>query len=241
MVRVSGRRVVFREAGTGPAALLVPGLGLSGRFYQSSYAAFAAQGFRLIVPDPPGFGGTPPADGVDDIGSLAQFFIDFADAVDTTSAAWIGHSLGAQVCLAIAARWPERASAIVLAGPTGLAPRARLSRQALGLAYEAARAPFSVVLTVARDYLRTSPRRYIGLWRRAAEDHPLQHAAALRCPCLILVGDRDRVVSRSGLQQLLQLAPSCQLAEVPGAGHALPREDPDSFHREGLRFLSRWV
>jgi pimeloyl-ACP methyl ester carboxylesterase len=48
----------YRESGAGLPVVIVPGLGLTSRFYEQSYATFARNGLRLLVPDLPGTGDT---------------------------------------------------------------------------------------------------------------------------------------------------------------------------------------
>jgi pimeloyl-ACP methyl ester carboxylesterase len=237
VIDVDGLRIRYAEAGDGPPVILIPGLGLTARFYAASFPAFAEAGLRLIVPDPPGFGASGAPHPTPDIPAMAALMTAFAGALRIDRAVWIGHSVSAQVCLALAAARPETATRLVLVGPTGGARKPRL-RQAAGIAREALRAPFRSVATVAADYLRTSPRRYLALWLAAARDDTLAHARRVRCPTLILVGTADPVVPADAIARLLQALPDGRLMHVPGAGHALPHEDPAALHRIVLSFLS---
>jgi len=57
-VRVGAYDVRWREAGDGPAIVLVHGLGLSADIWWKNGPALAAAGFRVLAPDLPGFGKT---------------------------------------------------------------------------------------------------------------------------------------------------------------------------------------
>jgi pimeloyl-ACP methyl ester carboxylesterase len=236
-VEVGRLRIVCTEAGHGPTSILVPGLGLSARFYEASPPAFAAAGHRLLVPDPPGFGSSTAPQALPDILAMARLLADFAAAAGVREAAWIGHSVSAQTCLALAANRPDLVTRLVLVGPTGASRRALL-RQAAGLAREATRAPLRTIGAVAADYIHTSPRRYLALWLAAARADTLAHARRAHCPTLLVVGTADAVVPADALARLLDVLPDGRLIHVPGAGHALPHEDPVAFHRVILPFLT---
>lgn len=235
-VEVGRLRIAYAEAGHGPPVVLVPGLGLSARFYAASLPAFAAAGLRLIVPDPPGFGSSTTPDPLPDISTMAGLLGRFACAVGLREAAWIGHSVSAQTCLALAASRPDLVARLALIGPTG-ASRRPLLRQAAGIAREAVRAPLRTIGAVSLDYVRTSPRRYLALWLAAARDPTLAHARLVTCPTLLVVGTGDAVVPAHALSSLLDALPNGRLLHVPGAGHALPHEDPDGFHCVVMPFL----
>ena len=110
-IRVAGRPAHFDRAGDGPPVILAPGLGLSTRFYDPLLEAFAAAGLQLVVPDMPGFGRTGgPLSGLP-MPELATWLLSFADALELERPAWMGHSVGCQVAMRIAATRPERAAA----------------------------------------------------------------------------------------------------------------------------------
>ena len=232
-------RVRWRECGTGDPVVLLPGLGLTGRFYDRNASAFAAAGFRFIVPDMPSFGGTSgPLTGH----AIAQGVVCAHELIDLLQLArvhWIGHSVGAQTALAITVAAPERARSLCLAGPTGSDARflRRTLHQALGLAREAVHAGVRVIAAVARDYVRTSPLAYIGTWLRAAADEPFAHARAVPCPALLVAGTDDPVATHAFVERLAAAIPGARIAWIEGGGHALPRGCADGFNAAIISFL----
>ncbi len=223
-VRVAGGRAHYAEAGEGPPVVVAAGLGLSTRFYEPTLVACARAGLRLIVPDLPGWGATHgPATGLS-VDDTAEWLIDFSDALALGRPGWVGHSVGCQVVLALAARHPARAAALALSGPTGGPVRRRLLRQVGKLASAAVLEPPSLLLAVARDYLRVSPLSYLGSWVRAARDQPLERLARVRCPVLVRVGERDPIPPRRFVEALRRALPGTTVARVRGGGHGLPRE-----------------
>ncbi|HEX6309956.1 MAG TPA: alpha/beta hydrolase [Longimicrobiales bacterium] len=236
-LETDGLRASWREAGAGRPAIVTAGLGLTGRFYEESYEAFAAAGIQLIIPDLPGWGETPgPRTGLTSAQS-AEFLIAFAHELGIRGAVWIGHSLGAQAVVRLAGRRPDLAAGIVLVGPTGAPGRMELLRQVRGLAVEAKRTSWAVIRAVARDYIRTSPVRYVGTWLRHSGDSIVERLPAVRCPALILAGDADPVCRPEFVELLRHCIPHAEVAWVPGGTHALPRGRAEAFNRAVIAFI----
>jgi 2-hydroxy-6-oxonona-2,4-dienedioate hydrolase len=241
VIEVRGAPASYRTAGHGPVAVIAAGLGLSSRFYEKSYAPFAAAGVRLVVPDLPGWGRTPgPHTGLSPE-TTATFLIEFAAAADVRRAVWIGHSLGAQVVAEIAARRPDLAAGVVLVGPTGAPGRLELGRQAWGLAVEAVRTSLPVIGAVAREYIRTPPPRYIGTWLRHSGHDLLRILPRIRCPALVLAGDADPVCRPWFIEMLRHRMPRAGIEWVRGGTHALPRGHHAAFNRIVTRFAREYA
>ena len=51
--------------------------------------------------------------------------------------------------------------------------------------------------------------------------------ATIRCPTCVLVGEHD-CIERSQTEAIAAAIPGARLVSVPGAGHSLPRQAPDS-------------
>ena len=236
-VELAGGTASYREAGSGFVVIVTAGLGLSSRFYEESYAAFADAGIRLIVPDLPGWGDTPgPRTGLSP-SDTADFLIDFAASLGVRRAVWIGHSLGAQAVVQVVERRPDVGAGIVLVGPTGAPDRLKLVRQAWGLAVEAGRTSLGVIGAVARDYIRTSPLRYAGTWVRHGKDDLIARLPHVQCPALVLAGDADPVSRPEFIELLRHRIPRARVEWVTGGTHALPRGQADEFNRIVIGFV----
>lgn len=239
--RLDGARVRWRETGHGPAVVVIPGLGLSGRFYDRNGSAFAAAGFRFIVPAMPGFAGTAGRRTGYDVANGAAFALAFIDLLGLERVHWIGHSIGAQAVVRAAGDAPIRAASATLVGPTGAQPPGgtRLRHQAAGIAREAVHAPWKVVAAVAAEYVRISPLAYIGTWLRSASDDLLLHARNVRCPALVVAGTADPVATRRAVERLTAALPLATVARLAGGGHALPRGCAQQFNELVIAFLRR--
>jgi pimeloyl-ACP methyl ester carboxylesterase len=152
-------------------------------------------------------------------------------------AVWIGHSVGAQAVVEVAVQRPDLAAGLVLVGPTGAPGRGEVLRQLWALAVETRRTTAGVIRAVARDYLSTSPVRYLGTWlRHGRHDLParLEH---VKCPVLILVGSEDPVCRSDYVELLQNRLPQSRVEWVSEATHALPRGHPAAFNRSVTEFV----
>ena len=60
----------------------------------------------------------------------------------------------------------------------------------------------------------------------------------IEAPTLVLHGDADVVVPVENGRMLASRLPNARYVELPGRGHNLPLEDPPTFNRLVLDFLS---
>ncbi|MGQ0560994.1 MAG: alpha/beta fold hydrolase [Gemmatimonadota bacterium] len=236
-LRLGELDVRYLEAGAGPPVVFAAGLGISADFYRPNLAALAASGFRAIAPDLPGFGETDGARFGSSIMELSEHLRAFARALHISHAHWIGHSIGCQAALHLAAHAPGLARSLVLAGPTGGYGH-RLTHQIGALAFHAARVPWRLLEAVLRDYVRLSPFTYVGTWIKASRDDPLDSAARVRCPALILIGTRDRMPGGEFITLLSQKLGNAEIVKLAGGQHGLPLDAQRQFDHAVISFLT---
>lgn len=217
---------------TGSGSIVIAaGLGLSVDFYRSNMASFERAGFRVYCPDVRHAGARW---GVS-VDQQAEHLVEFCRANALRDCFWIGHSIGCQTAMRVAAEHPELARAVVLAGPTG-GTRQGLLSQATALGFMAITEPWRLKRAVVHDYVRLSPFNYLGTWIKARKDDFITHARAVRCPVRVLVGTRDRVPSRDVLRELVSLE-NVTMEEIPGGQHGLPIDAQQMFDRAVLEFF----
>lgn len=111
------------DTGTGPAVLLIHGLNGFKEGWGPLPGALAAAGLRAVAVDLPGFGESPRLPHRTSPESLARSLDDLV--TELRPLALIGHSLGSQVAMIVAAGRPERIRALALIAPW-VDPRPRL-------------------------------------------------------------------------------------------------------------------
>ena len=124
LVDVEGTGVFVHRRGTGPAVVLVHGFLMSHWYFRGIVPALAAQ-YDVIALDLPGFGESdrpPPERFPYGFDAFARTVLGLLDRLGVRRAALLGHSMGGAVALAVAARAPERVSALVLEDASAYPP-----------------------------------------------------------------------------------------------------------------------
>ncbi|MFD5093697.1 alpha/beta fold hydrolase [Amycolatopsis thailandensis] len=129
-IRVGARDIFLTEAvseggATRPAAMVLLHGGGPGATGASNYVrnidVLAAAGYRVLVPDMPGYGrSSKELDQSDPFGDLAIFVRGLLDALDVERAHLVGNSYGGAAALRLALDRPDRVEKLVLMGPGGI-------------------------------------------------------------------------------------------------------------------------
>jgi pimeloyl-ACP methyl ester carboxylesterase len=189
---------------------------------------------HVIALDLPGYGysGKLPKYG---LGPYAAFFGHFLDELRLDSVYLMGHSMGAQVAIAAAAKHTERVSKLVLVDSAGL-PRSEPNWQV----------PFKMI--------GDSSMRLVGLFpvmmklglRAAAgreglemlqKEHVSKMLKSLTMPTLVIWGSRDRVIPMEHGALMARHIPNGRLAVIRNAGHVPFYQKPGEFNQMVLGFL----
>ncbi|MGE0399547.1 MAG: TIGR04551 family protein [Kofleriaceae bacterium] len=112
-VDVDGISVRYREAGTGPAVVLIHGYGASSDHWAPVIPALAVH-HRVIAIDLKGFGWTSRPDGDYSPAAQAQLVWHVLDKLGVTDVAIVGHSWGSSVALSMAVAHPARVRRVAL-------------------------------------------------------------------------------------------------------------------------------
>ncbi|MFC5478566.1 alpha/beta fold hydrolase [Massilia suwonensis] len=117
-VDVPGARLHVREAGSGPAVLLVHGLGGQSAHFDYGVFESLAKEHRVIAVDRPGSGhSTRDATTAADVSTQAAALSALIDQLELGRPTVAGHSLGGAIALTLALEHPEKVGALALVAP----------------------------------------------------------------------------------------------------------------------------
>lgn len=209
----------------GPSFVLVPGLGVSSRYFGPTAAELARHGTVYLV-DLPGFGAAPDPHRDVTISDHAGVLAAFLTAAGLDHPVLVGHSWGAQVVTQMMVDHPGIATHVVLMSPT-LRPEARRFWTALGLlARDGLREPLVVNAIAIADYLLRCGIPY-GLRQmpHLLADRLEERLPRLRAHTLVLYGERDPIVTPEWIERVTGLIPGAESEAVHGA-HVVMYTDP---------------
>ncbi len=251
--------------GSGKPLLLIHGWGMHGGMW-GGVAEQLAQHFRVMAVDLPGHGFS--ADLSRFPFPASNFTID--SIVDELSAqfdeplAVCGWSLGGQVALRWAMRYPQQVSRLVMVASTPSFVRREGWDHALSveILHEFAdNLQHHYVLTLKRFLALQvrggeQEREWLTVLRDALFSRGEPDLAALKCgleilrdldlrsalpdvmqPVLVMAGERDTLTPQLAAQYLASHTPNGQLALIKGAAHAPFLSHPDEFMKHMMKFL----
>ncbi|WP_327304398.1 alpha/beta hydrolase [Streptomyces sp. NBC_01298] len=231
-------RTVRKESG-GPGLLLAHGGGGSVESNFGPILDALAEEYTVVGVDYPGTGDTPRASGPLELDALADQLVAAADAEGLERFAVLGYSLGGNVAVRIAARYPERVTALVLTAT--FARAGRWLGSITDLWSELARRGEDELLARLLVPLTLSPQALEGLTGQQLEAAVLATAAAfppgggdhaalvkgadLRAdlarvgvPALVIATTADRLVPVELQRAVADALPGARWAELP-TGH----------------------
>lgn len=214
----AGATLVAERRGSGRNVyLLIHGIGMGRTVFSGLTEGLIGTG-RVIAVDLPGYGEAPEPPRILAIERMADLVGAYLRAHVDRPAIVVGHSMGAQVALEVAARHPGLVEALVLLGPStdpsARSARAQLWRLVKDIAVEKPR----VILRGAREYLRAGPRLR-GKYRAMLAHRPEEVLDRITVPTLVVRGDEDVVSPHEWCARVASGIRDARLVEIPGHGH----------------------
>lgn len=224
----------YRTYGDGPPLLLVHGLAGSSLWWKHNAATFA-QHFTVYVVELSGYG-TNRAWRPLRLQAAADCLASLITSISAHRAHIIGHSMGGQISVHLAASYPERVDRLVLAGASGLV-RSDILHMALRLPSAAWHSPLSFAPVLARDAMRAGPLNLLLSTLDILKDDTTTALAQITAPTLLVWGEHDVLVPPALGTAAQQLLRGSELVVLNGAGHNVMWDRADDFNRVVLQFL----
>jgi pimeloyl-ACP methyl ester carboxylesterase len=250
----SGGELAYHDEGTGPAVVLLHGYPLTSHLWRGLIPALVAR-HRVIAPDLLGLGDSDRPAGVPlDIRAQATYVGELVDDVGVDRLAVIGHSTGGGVAQLLVDRrsdvealvlidtiafdaWPTPAIAEVQVLPPEQETTETaelLIRSALTLGMRDHEPSEEDVAAYVRPWRSTGDMAPLFRWARALDGLGLRELEARmpgwELPTLILWGEEDPFHPPEIAERLNAAIPSSALGLVPGCGHFLPEEAPETIY-----------
>ncbi|HEX6939007.1 MAG TPA: alpha/beta fold hydrolase [Longimicrobiales bacterium] len=237
---VAGYRFHSVHTGSGPAVVLVHGLAGSHRWWRYAVPALK-EDFRVHVPELIGFGASRSALGLPGgIAEMAELLVRWLDAQEIDRTHVVGHSMGGQISVHLAAKWPDRAARLVLVSAAGI-PRAwtlaDLVRFLIELVPPRAWGRPAFLPTMVRDALRAGPRTILRATAHILSDDVRPYLGRIRSPTLVVWGRLDPLTPLSHAWIMADAIPDARLQVIPDAAHNPMVDRPRAFNALVWSFL----
>ena len=256
-IPVGDIRVHCTIRGEGPPVVLIHGLGSSGEDWEEQVEVLAER-HRVVTVDLRGHGESDRPPGPY---SIEKFAADVAGVIlqlGVGSVHVVGISLGGMVGFQLAVDRPSlvRSLVVINSGPKfpGRSIKGRLalaSRRMIirfkgmnGMGRAVAKKLFPRKDQVhlrerfVERFSRNDKRSYKATLRAIKHFDVLDRVSAIRCPVLVVTGDRD-YTPVSAKAAFLPRIPDARLAVIQDSGHATPMDQPDRLNALLLEFFDR--
>ena len=245
-VMVNGKKIFYREAGTGYPVVLVHGNTGSSLWWTR---ISDLPDIRLVAPDLPNFGrsdrlDTAEAPGASDIDLYADYLIAFVETLGLSRPVLVGHSLGGAVAISALVRRPELWVSAVLvdsAPPSGLVtPEAHypvierfktdraLLRSALGAVCPTMDDP-AFLDELTDEALRMNPESFAGNARALARFDRSRDCSAYPGTVTVVWGRKDAIVTEAMARATADSFAEGSLEILDNVGHSAMIEAPAAF------------
>jgi pimeloyl-ACP methyl ester carboxylesterase len=259
-VDVQGSRVHYVEAGRGDPVVLIHGIFASTFSFRHTIPELAQQ-HRVVAFDLRGFGYTDmPEDADYSLSAQAQLVHDAMARLGIERAAVVGHSMGGDVAMRLALRYPDSVSRLVLVDSVthhemshrrsprlvrpllpliaGLSLNTRSVRRGI---LSAVHDPAHVTDDVVAGYelpmrVKGRLRAFARLLAHRERDLPVEPERITQ-PALVLWGEHDRWIPVEHGEELAQRLPNARFVVVRSAGHLPLEEQPADVNKMLVDFL----
>ncbi|WP_407572016.1 alpha/beta fold hydrolase [Deinococcus altitudinis] len=200
-------------------------------------ARLLAQHFTVWLYDPPGHGLSQGhrRDSLS-VGQMTDQLALWLETQQIRRPVLLGHSLGGEVVIQLAMRYPQLMGRLIAVAPTGIPENPHLLEQVWRLVRDVPGERVGFWPLCLSAYFRTGIGRFYRLARAIEHQSTLPFLALVRCPVLLFGGTSDPVVSSSALTRLSSHWPHVRVVELAGAPHAMT----DANIQELTEEVQRW-
>lgn len=263
-VELEGSWIRYRVAGEGPPVLLVHGLLASSRVWEPLIGRLSER-FTVYSLDLRGFGESDkPLTGYG-VRHGSRLLHSFCSRFGLGKVALVGHDIGGDMAVKLAADHPELARSVTLVAtpaneeqmdlPTSLwlatlpviGPLFYALGQHVGFVRKLWMKPFvsdrdTLPEEIVEDAAASTPAAVRSTFntvsREISRDRVARQARNLRTPMLVIAGEEDQIVDPQAAEVWSGAAPRLEVALLEGCGHLPMIERPEEFNARLLAFLT---
>lgn len=227
--------------------------------FQFNADALANAGYRVLIPDLPGYGYTGKPQ---DVQYTLDYFVgairEWVEQLGIDKCVLVGNSLGGAISMGYALQYPDAVSDLILMAPGGLEERevyfATEGIQAM-VKYPMGSPEFTrdvlqeLLKLLVHDPVHVTDELVAQRWEILQQQNAQVLASMqipnlagrvseLPCPVLVMWGREDKFCPISGARTLIENASKAQVNMLTECGHWVMVEYPDYFNRQCIEFLA---
>lgn len=254
VIKVQNLSVFFRDEGSGDAILILHGWGSRSDSWHDVQKDLVSYGYRVLVPDLPGFGQTSEPPSTWSLKEYSQFVRDFTQHVGLKHFTLLGHSFGGRIAVDYTLRYQEQIHTLILADAAGMGRHKKFKTRIFFILTKLGDKIFSIKLfrfarpivqkiwyklTRENDYYRASYKMK-KIMAKILKENLRSRLHDIKRPTLILWGEKDRLTPIADAVVINRHIPAAHLHIFPNVGHAINLETPAHVARQINRFLMEY-
>jgi len=235
-----------RERKHAETIVLLHGWGSQAQVWDRLMSSLEGEGYRVIAPDLPGFGGSefpfrPFA--VNDYAEILRLLL-FQCAVDRY--VLVGHSFGGRIAIKTAATQPAYLQRMILTGSAGIIEHESRKNIIEKIAYHGKKIlPHIIYKKIRRQFYKLiKSEEYIAIpeleatFRNVVSEDLEPYISQIKIPVLLLWGSKDDATPLWQAKIMENNISRSELRIYEGAGHYVFLDDPERFKKDVISFLS---
>lgn len=250
-ILINNLKINYKIAGEGEPFLILHGWGGSSDSWIEVQEILAKEGFKVIVPDLPGFGksASPPLPW--EVGDYSDFILNFIEKIGPKKPVLMGHSFGGRISIKFATFYPEKLKNLILCASAGIKHNLNIRQKIIyNLArignflfskrplrrYKDVATNFFYFLVRQRDYQKASGVMRETFKKTVIEDlEPV--LPKIKTKTLLIWGEKDKSVPLEDAYLMKEKIPQSILEVIPGASHTPNLEEPKKLAEIISKFL----
>ena len=247
-----GLKINTKTIGHGKPILILHGWGSSSKSWEKVQSYLAEKGYKVIVPDMPGFGESDPPPAPWNAEAYLNWLLDFTKSYKLKAPFYlVGHSFGGGLAMKLAIEYPELIKKLILIGAARVATKqhrkdlhkpflyiiAKIGRIFSFLPFfETIRKGFYKLIVRENDYARTK-----GVMRETIklilQEDITSQIHKIKSPTLIVWGANDKSTPIENGYLINKKIKGSVFEALNGCGHSLNLECPEKLAEIIYNFL----
>jgi pimeloyl-ACP methyl ester carboxylesterase len=250
---INGLEANLKIAGEGEPLLILHGWGGSSDSWIRAQELLAEEGFKVVVPDFPGFGKTKTPKKPWGLKDYSDFVFNLAEKTKLQNFFLLGHSFGGRIATKFAVLYPEKIKSLILCDSAGIKQKWGLKERLIfqlakiGNALftpkplirfkDKARSLFYIFLR-HKDYVKANGTMKETI-KKIFEEDLLPELPRVKPPTLIIWGEKDKLVPVGYAFVFKEKIKNSKLEILPKIGHSPHLEVPKKLSEIILNFLKK--
>ena len=234
-------KFTYAEAGEGPAIIVLHGLMGALSNFGETYNYFSNKCYKVLIPELPLYS-LPLLK--TNVKNLAKFLQEFMEFKNLDNAILLGNSLGGHIGLYFTKHYPNKVSALVLTGSSGLYEKAMgdsfpkrgnydyIEEKTKAVFYDpeiATKELVDDVFKIVND--RSAVIRTLSIAKSAIRHNMANDLPDMKQPTCLIWGKQDTVTPPEVANDFHKLLPNSDLFWIDKCGHAAMMERPEEFNK----------